>query len=161
MARRFYSYFQTYTELWNFENVMLVTFFLEVTGPWNWLNFILFFVPPSQYAPLPCLTWPEVLGNTSKFQSLWQNLSISWLQAHPVSTILHMFPHTADNSIIHPRTHLWLYLCLSVKSRPPMYTPRYSASTIIVLLIPLFGHHCGCIYLFVLSVIPYITQDSS
>ena len=103
----------------------------------------------------------SLLGNTSEFQSLWRNLSVSRLRAHPVSTILCMFPHTADNSIIHLWTHLRLDLCLLVKSRPPTYTPRCSASTIIVLLIPLFGHHCGCIYLFVLSVIPYITQDSS
>ena len=102
-----------------------------------------------------------LLGNTSEFQSLQRNLSISWLWAHPMSTILCMFPHTADNSTIHLQTHLQLDPCLSVKSRPLMHTPRYSASTIIVLLIPLFGHHCGCIYLFVLSVILYITQDSS
>ena len=108
-----------------------------------------------------------VLGDTSKFQPLRWNLYVSRLRAHSVSTILRIFPHTEDDSTIHIRTHLRVNLCSLAKSRTPRFseilrdTLRYSASTTVVLLIPLFAHHCGCIYLFVLSVILCIIQDSS
>ena len=108
-----------------------------------------------------------VLGDTSEFQPLWWNLYVSRLQAHSILTRLCIFPHTEDDSTIHIQTHLRVNLHSLAKSRTPRFseilwdTPRYSASTTVVLLIPLFAHHCGCIYLFVLSVILYIIQDSS
>ena len=77
--------------------------------------------------------WEQgVLGDTSKFQPLRQNISASRLRTHSISMTLCTFPHTEDNSTIHTWTHLRVNLRLLARSRSPRYsetpqdTSRYS-----------------------------------
>ena len=73
-----------------------------------------------------------VLGDIPEFQPLRRNIPVSRLQTYSISTTLHTFPHTKDNSIIHTQTHLQVNLRLLAKSRSPRYsdiprdTLRYS-----------------------------------
>ena len=43
----------------------------------------------------------ELLGDTPEFQPLRQNIPVSRLRTYSISTTLHTFPHTEDDSIIH------------------------------------------------------------
>ena len=97
-------------------------------------------------------------GDTSIVPFLRWNISALQLRTYPVSTLLHTSHCTDDNSLIHTysQLHLNLYLQLILRD-----TPRHFVSTITVLLTSLFDCHCCCIYLFVPSLISYITQDSS
>ena len=79
-----------------------------------------------------------MLGDTSEYRLIRQNLSTSQFRAYPISRILHTSPHTVDDSTIHIQSHLQLNLCFSTKSEPSTHTPRYSEI--------LCTHHCCIVY---------------
>ena len=63
-----------------------------------------------------------MLGDSSKYQLLWQNISITQLWTHPISITLRTSPHTVNDSMIPICPHLCPNLHLSTK--PWTWTQR-------------------------------------